>query len=62
MRRVKRPRHEASGAVLSMLRPLLRFSIGRDAYVLRGIGSRYGPVFVRRPPHDRGGAQRAADA
>jgi hypothetical protein len=45
-----------------MLRPLLRFSIGRDAYVLRGIGSRYGPVFVRRPPHDRGGAQRAADA
>lgn len=29
---------------LRLLRPLLRFSTARDAYVLRGVGRRVGPV------------------
>jgi hypothetical protein len=31
-----------------MLRPAVRESYSRHAYVLRGVGGRYGPVFVER--------------
>ena len=27
-----------------LLRPLLRYSVSRDAYVLRGVGQQVGPV------------------
>jgi len=35
-------------STIRRLRPLLRYSAGRDAYVLRGIGRRVGPVLRRR--------------
>ncbi|MEV4423453.1 hypothetical protein AB0L40_26305 [Patulibacter sp. NPDC049589] len=35
---------------LAVIRPALRYSYTREAYVLRVIGSQYGPVFVRAPP------------
>jgi hypothetical protein len=49
-----------------MLRPLLRYSRARDAYVLRAIGNDYGPVLrverrvVRLRPTD--GIERRAGA
>lgn len=33
---------------LSLLAPIVRYSISRDAYVLRGIGKQVGPVFVSK--------------
>jgi hypothetical protein len=30
------------------MRPFTRYSLTRDAYVLRAIGNRRGPVFVRK--------------
>lgn len=44
-----RPRHDVPGAVLLALRPLLRHSAWRDAWILRGVGERYGPVLRHRP-------------
>jgi hypothetical protein len=41
-----------------LVRPLLRYSRGRDAYVLRVVGGRFGPVMrpdrraVREPQFD----------
>lgn len=43
-RRVPRRRRYISPSALSLLRPLLRYSGSRDAYVLRAIGNRHGPV------------------
>lgn len=43
-----RPRHEVAPALIVLLRPLLRYSSHRDAYVLRLIGHRHGPVLRRR--------------
>ena len=43
-----RPRHEIGPLLLKLLGPLLRYSWGRDAYILRGIGETRGPVFVKR--------------
>ncbi len=34
-----------SYAKLKLMGPLLRHSGSRDAYVLRGVGQRYGPVY-----------------
>jgi hypothetical protein len=31
-----------------MLRPFFRYSTSRDAYVLRGVGGRFGPVLTIR--------------
>ena len=61
MRTGPRPRHYVSGATLSVTRPILRYSSGRDAYVLRVVGSRFGPVL--RPDRRRrqlhyGGSER----
>ena len=44
MRRVTRPRRYVGRHWLALLRPILRYSHVRDAYVLRGVGSSVGPV------------------
>lgn len=46
-----RPRRYVARYWLLPLRPLLRFSLTRDAYVLRGIGNFAGPVL--RPDRRR---------
>jgi hypothetical protein len=48
MRSTPRPRRVVSPALISALAPLLRYSTVRDAYVLRGIGSKHGPVLQPR--------------
>lgn len=47
MRTTPRRRHHVHPVVLALLRPALRYSYTREAYVLRGIGNHRGPVFVR---------------
>ena len=47
-----RPRREVSKPTLMLLRPILRYSISREAYVLRGAGNRMGPVLRLRVDHD----------
>jgi hypothetical protein len=44
LRTVRRPRRYVAGHWLALLRPLLRYSASRDAYVLRGVGRYVGPV------------------
>jgi hypothetical protein len=39
-----RRRREVSPRFISVTRLLLRYSLTRDAYVLRGVGNRFGPV------------------
>jgi hypothetical protein len=39
-----RPRQYVSPISLTLIRPLLRYSPGRSAYVLRFVGNRRGPV------------------
>jgi hypothetical protein len=56
MRTTHRPRRYVSKSWLLLLRPCLRFSAARDAYVLRAVGSRVGPVLRadrRREPGSR---------
>jgi hypothetical protein len=43
-----RPRHHVAAGVVKALKPLLRFSYSRDAYVLRLVGDRHGPVLRPR--------------
>jgi hypothetical protein len=43
-RTVKRPRRYLASQWLSLLRPFMRYSRSRDAYVLRVVGDQYGPV------------------
>jgi hypothetical protein len=50
MRTTPRPRHRVHPVVLALLRPALRYSYTREAYVLRGVGNQRGPVFVRDAP------------
>jgi hypothetical protein len=45
--RPMRPRRHVAAGVLKALKPLLRFSYTRDAYVLRVVGNRHGPVLRR---------------
>jgi hypothetical protein len=42
--RPPRPRHEPPAWARPLLRPFFRYSHGRDAWVLRGIGGSRGPV------------------
>ena len=49
-----RPRHEVPPAVIFGLRPLFRYSVSRDAWVLRGVGTKHGPVLRRGLHHRRG--------
>jgi hypothetical protein len=51
MVRAQRPRHYVSRATLALLRPLFRYSLSRDAYVLRVIGNTRGPVLRRERRH-----------
>jgi hypothetical protein len=44
MRTVRRPRRYVARHWLVLLRPALRYSHTREAYVLRGVGSELGPV------------------
>jgi hypothetical protein len=44
VRTVPRTRHYVSPGALTLCRPLLSFDYTREAYVLRGIGPRIGPV------------------
>jgi hypothetical protein len=43
-----RPRRKVSPVTLRLLRPLFRRSWERDAWILRGVGNRRGPVLVRK--------------
>lgn len=51
MVRSPRPRHFVSGMTLMLVRPLFRYSLSRDAYVMRVIGSSSGPVLRRERRH-----------
>jgi hypothetical protein len=44
MRSVGRPRRYVAEHWLLLLKPVLRYSTTRDAFVLRGIGNSRGPV------------------
>jgi len=54
MRDEQRTRHYLSAPVLASVRPLFRYSGGRDAYVLRVGGNRLGPVLKRERRGRRG--------
>jgi hypothetical protein len=47
-RTVPRPRRAVPSIVFLGIRPVIRYSEWRDAWILRGIGEDVGPVFVRR--------------
>ena len=51
MVRAPRPRHYVSGITLMLARPLFRYSLSRDAYVLRVVGNSSGPVLRRERRH-----------
>jgi hypothetical protein len=44
MHRPARPRHYVPHGLLTLMRPFLRYSYSRGAYVLRVVGERWGPV------------------
>jgi len=48
MSRVQRPRHDVSPALTALAKPFFRYSQTRDAYVLRVIGNKRGPVLRPR--------------
>ena len=52
--RSPRPRKPVSPPTVTLLWPLFRYSAIRDAYILRLIGGRRGPVLVVRRPVDHG--------
>jgi len=51
--RFHRKRHAVGGATLTALRPLFRYSYSRDAYILRVVGARSGPVLKPKPASNR---------
>jgi hypothetical protein len=53
MRTLKRPRRYVAYRWLALARPLLRYSKPRDAYVLRLVGRKWGPVL--KLDHRHGG-------
>ena len=53
MRRIPRPRRQVPRGVLRAARLLgFRYDPVRDAYILRGVGNRFGPVLRSGPPVD----------
>lgn len=54
----RRERKTVDGRRADLLKPFLRYSAGRDAWVLKVIGNRFGPVYrigparVARPGFD----------
>jgi hypothetical protein len=57
MRTSHRPRRYVARPWLLLAKPWLRYSSSRDAYVLRGVGSSFGPVLRedRRREHSARG-------
>jgi hypothetical protein len=51
--RPSRPSRYIPGRLLALMRPLLRYSMTRDAYVLRVVGGRFGPVLRADRRRDR---------
>jgi len=49
MRTVERKRHHVGHTTITLLRPVMRYSQSRDAFVLRVVGRRVGPVLKERP-------------
>jgi hypothetical protein len=67
MRTVQRPRRYVARHWLWLLRPLFRYSHVREAFVLRGVGSSFGPVLraerrARRRTRFKGAERRRAIA
>jgi hypothetical protein len=66
LRTVRRPRHYVSRYWLTLLTPVFAYNYARDAYVLRGVGRRVGPVLraerriQREQPADGGDRRRTA--
>jgi hypothetical protein len=58
MPRFQRPRREVSPVVTKIATPLFRYSHSRDAYILRVVGDRHGPVLK---PKGSGRFYRSAD-
>jgi hypothetical protein len=61
MRTVKRPRRYIARRWITISRPMLRYSQPRDAYVLRVVGRKWGPVLRpdrRHGDHLDGAAER----
>ena len=62
MRNTQRPRRYVNSRVLTLLFPFVRYSLTRDAYVLRLVGQRTGPVLRanrrRRAARDYSGPER----
>ena len=61
MRTVKRPRRYVPRRWITVGRPILRYSEPRDAYVLRVVGRKWGPVLRsdrRRPRRLNEGPER----
>jgi len=54
MRTLKRPRRYVARHWLLLMRPVFRYSAGRNAYVLRIVGRKWGPVL--RVDRRHGGA------
>jgi hypothetical protein len=53
MRTQQRPRRYVASRWLLLLRPVLRYSATRDAFVLRGVGRSIGPVLRIDRRHER---------
>ena len=51
MRKVARRRRYVGRPAVIASRPLFRYSAMRDAYVLRGVGDRFGPVLRENRRH-----------
>jgi hypothetical protein len=51
VRTVERKRHHIGHTTLVLLKPVVRYSYTRDAFVLRGVGQRVGPV-LKEKAHD----------
>jgi hypothetical protein len=45
---VHRTRHRVGNTTLAVLKPVLRHSSSRRAWILRGIGDHWGPVLVEK--------------
>lgn len=55
IRQSPRTRREIPKVALVALSPLFKFSPNRDAYILRAVGRRHGPVLARRGLNRRHG-------
>jgi hypothetical protein len=62
VRYIPRQRRYVSPAAITLCKPMLSFDLPRDAYVLRAVGRRFGPVLREdrrgRRGRDYGGPER----